>query len=126
MTAERRGTTLHQTPIKAHFNEGKLITAPLTDAGWAASDANLCLYRPAGHNQSERKISGRVRRGLEGRAEFWRLIEGERVTFIGLTCCSYIDRQACSSFATAVVILGLKRLRPSDSCPAKGEVLPPV
>lgn len=64
--------TLHQTPIKARFNEGKLITAPVTDAGWSASDANLCLWHPAGHNQSERKISDRVRSGLEGRAEFRR------------------------------------------------------
>lgn len=59
------GTPLHQTPIKAHFNEGKLITALVTDAGWSASDANLCLCRPAGHNQSERKISERVRRGVQ-------------------------------------------------------------
>lgn len=45
---------------------------------------------------------------------------------VWLTSCSYIDRQACSSLHTAVVALGLQRLHPGDSCPAKREVLPPV
>lgn len=66
------GTPLHQTPIKAHFNEGKLITALVTDAGWSASDANLCFCHPAGHNRSDRKISDGMRRGVEGCAEFRR------------------------------------------------------
>ena len=107
------GAPLHRCTIKADFNEGKLITALVTDAGWSVGDANLCLCHSVGHNQSERKINDRTRRGEEG-------------DFQWFTCCSYIDRQACSSLTTAVVILGPKRLRPSDSCPAKGEVLPPV
>lgn len=103
-----QGTLLHQTSIKPHFNEGNLITALVTDAGWSANDANLCLYRPVGHNQSDTKLSDRLRRGT-----------GD---FQWFTCCSDINRQACSSLSTAVVILGPERLRPSDSCPAKREV----
>lgn len=64
-----QGITLHQTPIKAHFNEGKLITAPVTDAGWSASDADLCLQHPAGHNQSEKK------KGVDGGAcRVWEIV----------------------------------------------------
>lgn len=75
-----------------------------------------------------RKISDRVRRGLEGRTEFSLVSPDWRGAgdFQWFTCCSYIDRQACSSLPTAVVILGPKRLRSCDSCPAKGGVLPPV
>lgn len=57
---------LHQRPIKAHFNEGKVVTALVTDAGWSASDANLCLCHSTGHNQSERKISDRGEVGRGG------------------------------------------------------------
>lgn len=68
---------------------------------------------------------GGDRRGVHsfGDSDSWLKGSGD---FQWFTCCSYIDRQARSSLPTAVVILGPKRLRPSDSCPAKGEVLPPV
>lgn len=49
-----------------------------------------------------------------------------RVAFQRLPRSSYIDSEACSSLPTAVVTLAQERLRPRDSCPAKGEVLPPV
>lgn len=49
-------------------------------------------------------------------------VEVEPVAFSSFTRRSDVDRQARSSLATAVVILGPKRLHPGDSCPAKGEV----
>lgn len=67
MRHQRAGSCapLHQAPIKAHFNEGRLITAAVTDARLSASDANLCLGLSGGHNQSERKISDRTKSRVE-------------------------------------------------------------
>lgn len=52
------------------------------------------------------------------------LLEGEQTRLV--VHMLLLHRWARLSLPTAVVILALKGLRRCDSCPSKGEVLPPV
>lgn len=62
--------------------------------------------------------------GPEERRKCPVLLEGARARLV--VDMLLLHRWARSSLPTAVVLLALKGLRRCDSCPAKGEVLPPV